>query len=175
MTTCLGKNCSFDLPRVPFVNCCQIMYLVISLLVWGQDEGSDCISSWSLLIVLLCERGSYWLQLYPCFDDDENKIFCRMRFFIEENDPCPSPTLKVRLDVIRTCTFQCVPPENDCWDTLGPDIKTPVPGNLTEHIKEHDLKYWSWKSRIIWTEYMRPDFFDNYLMPWRNLAASWGN
>ena len=34
MTTYLGKSCSFCLPRVPFVNCCQFMYLVISLLVW---------------------------------------------------------------------------------------------------------------------------------------------
>ena len=33
MTTYLGKSCSFGLPRVPFVNCCQFMYLVISLLV----------------------------------------------------------------------------------------------------------------------------------------------
>ena len=33
MTTCLGKSCSFGLPRMPFVNCCQLMYLVISLLV----------------------------------------------------------------------------------------------------------------------------------------------
>ena len=33
MTTCLGKSCSFGLPRVPFVNCCQFMYLVNSLLV----------------------------------------------------------------------------------------------------------------------------------------------
>ena len=33
MTTCLGKSCSFGLPRVPFVNCCQFLYLVISLLV----------------------------------------------------------------------------------------------------------------------------------------------
>ena len=53
MTTCLEKSCSFGLPRVPFVNCCQFMNLVISLLVWGQDVGSDCISSWSLLIFLL--------------------------------------------------------------------------------------------------------------------------
>ena len=30
MTTCLGKSCSFGLPRMPFVNCCQFMYLVIS-------------------------------------------------------------------------------------------------------------------------------------------------
>ena len=30
MTTCLEKSCSFGLPRVPFVNCCQFMYLVFS-------------------------------------------------------------------------------------------------------------------------------------------------
>ena len=33
MSTYLGKSCSFGLPRVPFVNCRQFMYLVISLLV----------------------------------------------------------------------------------------------------------------------------------------------
>ena len=31
MTTYFGKSCSFCLPRVPFVNCRQFMYLVISL------------------------------------------------------------------------------------------------------------------------------------------------
>ena len=31
MTTCLGKSCSFGLPCMPFVNCCQFMYLVLSL------------------------------------------------------------------------------------------------------------------------------------------------
>ena len=30
MTTYLGKSCSFCLPQVPFVNCRQFMYLVIS-------------------------------------------------------------------------------------------------------------------------------------------------
>ena len=33
MTTYMRKSCSFGLPRVPFVNCRQFMYLVISLLV----------------------------------------------------------------------------------------------------------------------------------------------
>ena len=33
MTTCMGKSCSFGLPRVSFVNCCHFMYLVVSLLV----------------------------------------------------------------------------------------------------------------------------------------------
>ena len=39
MTTCLGKSCEFDLPRVPFVNCCQFMYLVLSLLVLRAGYG----------------------------------------------------------------------------------------------------------------------------------------
>ena len=34
MTTCLGKSCAFGLLRVAFVNCCQFMYLVVSLFVF---------------------------------------------------------------------------------------------------------------------------------------------
>ena len=39
MTTYLGKSCSFCLPRVPFVNCRQFLYLVISLLVLRAGYG----------------------------------------------------------------------------------------------------------------------------------------
>ena len=39
MTTCLGKSCSSGLPRVPLVNCCQFMYLVISLSVLRAEYG----------------------------------------------------------------------------------------------------------------------------------------
>ena len=39
MTTYLGKSCSFCLPRVPFVNCRQFMYLVIFLLVLRAGYG----------------------------------------------------------------------------------------------------------------------------------------
>ena len=39
MTTYLGKSCSICLPRVPFVNCRQFMYLVISLLVLRAGYG----------------------------------------------------------------------------------------------------------------------------------------
>ena len=39
MTTYLGKSFSFCLPRVPFVNCRQFMYLVISLLVLRAGYG----------------------------------------------------------------------------------------------------------------------------------------
>ena len=43
MTTCLGKSCSFGLPRLPFVNCCHFMY-VFSYFPFGfhgQYMGSD--------------------------------------------------------------------------------------------------------------------------------------
>ena len=43
MTTYLGKRCSFCLPRVPFVNCHQFMYLVISL--FGFEGGI-----WDLIV-----------------------------------------------------------------------------------------------------------------------------
>ena len=43
MTTYLGKSCSFCLPRVPFVNCRQFMYLVISLF------GFEC-RIWDLIL-----------------------------------------------------------------------------------------------------------------------------
>ena len=37
--TYLRKSCSFGLPSVPFVNCCQFMYLVISLSVLRAGYG----------------------------------------------------------------------------------------------------------------------------------------
>ena len=43
MTTCLEKSCSFGLSRV--VNCCQFMYLVISLLVLREVKMWDLIVS----------------------------------------------------------------------------------------------------------------------------------
>ena len=39
MTNYLGKSCSLFLPRVPFVNCRQFMYLIISLLVLRAGYG----------------------------------------------------------------------------------------------------------------------------------------
>ena len=45
MAACLGGSCSFGLPRVLFVNCCQFVCSAVSLLVLRQDVGPDCISS----------------------------------------------------------------------------------------------------------------------------------
>ena len=59
MTSCLGKSCSFGLPRVPFANCCQFMYLVISLLVLRAGCG---IWLYRLLII------AYLLTLEDIFD-----------------------------------------------------------------------------------------------------------
>ena len=45
MTICVGKSCSFGLPRVPVVNGCQCMYLVVSLLVLRAGRMWDLIVS----------------------------------------------------------------------------------------------------------------------------------
>ena len=50
MTTCLGKSCSFGLPRMPFVNCCQFMYLVIPFWFWRAGCG----------ILIIAFAGRMW-------------------------------------------------------------------------------------------------------------------
>ena len=62
MTTYLGKSCSFCLPRVPFVNCRQFMYLVISLLVLRAGYG---IWLYQFLIIayLFTLHNILWLEV----------------------------------------------------------------------------------------------------------------
>ena len=57
MTTYLGKSCSFGLPRVPFVNCGQFMYLVISLFGF---EGR----MWDLIVSVPDHCLSFYFTLY---------------------------------------------------------------------------------------------------------------
>ena len=59
MTNYLGKSCSFGLPRVPFVNCRQFMYLVISLLVLRTGCGFLIIAylfTLPLIILITSDR-----------------------------------------------------------------------------------------------------------------------
>ena len=79
MTTCLGKSCSFGLPRVPSVNCCQFnMFLVLSLLVLRAGNGmwlyqfliiaylftlfllivmeDQCLYSWWMIVIWTCHH-----------------------------------------------------------------------------------------------------------------------
>ena len=58
MTTYLGKSCSFGLPWVPFVNCRQFMYLVISLLVLRAGWMWDLIVSVPDLCLSFCSFTS---------------------------------------------------------------------------------------------------------------------
>ena len=62
MTTYLVKSCSFCLPRVPFVNCRQFMYLVISLFgfegrIWDLivSVPDHCLSFYFSKALLLCQ------------------------------------------------------------------------------------------------------------------------
>ena len=88
MTTCLEKSCSFGLLRMPFVKCCQWMFLVIFLLVLRAGYGVYCISSWSLLIFLLCifHRTRSSLVGKPW----KNSMF-EMSFFMLSKSPCQTP------------------------------------------------------------------------------------
>ena len=64
MTTYLGKSCSFCLPRGPFVNCRQFMYLVISLLVLRAGYG---IWLYQFLIIAYLFILLIFLKLCRCF------------------------------------------------------------------------------------------------------------
>ena len=55
MTAYLGKSCSFGLPRVPFVNCGQFMYLVISRFGF---EGR----MWDLIVSVPDHRLSFYFS-----------------------------------------------------------------------------------------------------------------
>ena len=75
MTTYLGKSCSFCLPRVPFVNCRQFMYLVISLLVLRAGYGiwlyqfliiAYLFTSTSLLQITFSSFASIWKLHCTC-------------------------------------------------------------------------------------------------------------
>ena len=70
MTTYLGKSCSFGLPRVPFVNCRQFMYLVIFLLVLRAGCGI-CLYQFLIIAYLFtfhfltaCVSLSFFRQPY---------------------------------------------------------------------------------------------------------------
>ena len=66
MTTCLGKGCSFGLPRIPFVNCCQFMYLVISHLVLRTGYGiwlcQFLITAYLFTLLHACGSIRKWIR-----------------------------------------------------------------------------------------------------------------
>ena len=94
MTTCLGKSCSFGLPRVPFVNCCQFMYLVISYFPFGFEGWmwdlivsvpDHCLSFYFLyadevtLFTRVFQQRSllWWTPIYFALSTDSKAWLCR--------------------------------------------------------------------------------------------------
>ena len=94
MTTYLGKSCSFCLPPVPFVNCCQFMYLVISLLVLRAGYG---IWLYQFLII------AYLFTFMWCGSITYDHCFYWCSLAISRNlTPCHSPFRGI------TSNFSCV-------------------------------------------------------------------
>ena len=71
MATYLGKSCSFGLPRVPFVNCRQFMYLVISLL--GLRAGCGI---WLYQFVFIACLFTLSLDIYSKYIGTFSKFRC---------------------------------------------------------------------------------------------------
>ena len=82
MTTCLGKSCSFGLPRVPFVNCCQ--FYVFSYFPFGF-EGRMCD--------LIVSVPDHCLSFYSAPSKDESPL------------PIPIKLEEMVILVYKTCTY----------------------------------------------------------------------
>ena len=76
MTTYLGKSCSFGFPRVPFVNCRQFMYLVISFLSFGGRM-------WDLIVPVPDHCLSFYFINFDYCLFRQDSIFAK-----EENNIC---------------------------------------------------------------------------------------
>ena len=83
MTVCLGKSCSFGLPRVTFVNCGQFMYLVISLLVLRAGCGI-WLYQFLIIVDLLTVYDSSVLHLsrVDCLPSSHVASFRGFTFFL---------------------------------------------------------------------------------------------
>ena len=74
MTTYFGKSCSFGLPRAPFVNCGQFMYLVISLFgfegrMWDLivSVPDHCLSFYFPSMLFTIEKSLLIVAVHVCF------------------------------------------------------------------------------------------------------------
>ena len=80
MTTYLGKSCSFGLPRVPFVNCRQFMYLVISLLVLRAGCGiwlyQFLIIAYLFTLPSIFRDNSVTSSIPTYFENTESPMIC---------------------------------------------------------------------------------------------------
>ena len=63
MTTCLGKSCSFGLPRMPFVNCCLYVFSYFPFGFEGRI--------WDLIVSVLDHCLSFYI-LYTCMENDDS-------------------------------------------------------------------------------------------------------
>ena len=89
MTTYLGKSCSFCLPRVPYVNCHQFMYLVISLLVLRAGYGIWLYQFLIIAYLFTFYRGNAFCYFIYCIFYKGNALcYCISCIFYRQNAFC---------------------------------------------------------------------------------------
>ena len=92
MTTCLEKSCSFGLPQVPFVNCCQFICLVISLLVLRAGCGiwlyrflvTAYLFTQYTPITTSCIINNFQVGWVSCFDTRKQKTLFLSLWYIPD-------------------------------------------------------------------------------------------
>ena len=143
MTTCLGKSCSFGLPRVPFVNCCQFMYLVIFLLVLRAGCGIWLyqFSDHFLSFYFKCkERWRFGLGKVPrcslCYP-----VIIYFHLFLL--------SLKAGILLHTTCNF-CTSAR-----TLSGSHKRSSGFDIVAETKRMQLVMFVWKWQIFWLDNLR--------------------
>ena len=127
MTTCLGKSCSFGLPRVPFVNCCQFMYFVIFLLVLMAGGGAWL---YQFLITAYLFTFNYLIYLFILhsqsnpLDELFNDIFSKQYMQYRHHFHALTTTyivsrITISLRVIRLPVSISVKSKHNIWNLSG--------------------------------------------------------
>ena len=152
MTTYLGKSCSFGLPQVPFVNCCQFMYLVIYLSVLRAGCG---IWLYQFLII------AYLFTLKPMRRYLQKKCSCSYIFHWNSRHwlKCSCSYIfhwNSRHWLKCSCTYRC-------------ELKK----NLTSQYRNTMSRYIFWR-QYLWKEYDLPQYKIFCLIVWgKNDRMSW--
>ena len=120
MTTYLGKSCSFCLPRVPFVNCRQFMYLVISIFgfegrIWDLivSVPDHCLSFYfsNVTYILSLKLFGNILKLHSKFQTA--KEICTVK-----NHTCNLLKYNNKSNNKKSLNLKKIKPV--MWNTLGP-------------------------------------------------------
>ena len=182
MTTYLGKSCSFGLPRVPFVNCRQFMYLVISLLVLRAGYR---IWLYQFLIIaylftlqnVLCQRHCVWYWMVLVKWNIRNRKVCNKKnqtwVFVADRKFRPSESL------FCITRHSLVMPNSDPRDGIFDLHLTPCKIRIISSFLDRQNSHWFEHIYLFmyWTHpnFTKLSYCQIYSRLWSGLDVVYGN